>query len=799
MSTAVPARTTPANQGRSAALSGEIHDGPLLDGPMAELLAGQKIVMTGVTGFIGEQLLWKILTDLPETTVGVLVRRKGSASAYDRVVQLVKKKIFKDLRDAAGGAEQLIADRIEVIEGDLPNVPDLPRDLDVLIHCAGDVSFDPPIDSAFKTNVLGTKALLGKLREAMSDEDGNLVRTPHYLHVSTAYTAGRRRGAIPEAAHEHDADYTTETEWALKLAERIEIESRSPERLTALREEAEARHRKAGYLTTAADTEKRRKDWVHEQLVQAGTERARSLGWTDVYTFAKAMGERVVADLGHDMRVSIVRPAIVESSLLHPYPGWIEGFKMAEPLILAYGKGNLPEFPASPDSVIDIVPCDHVVNCILAVAATEPAIGEPEFYHVNSGARNPLTFRDVYAHVRNYFTKHPFDRGDRGPTELPIWNWPGATQIDRLLSTSEVASRWADKLLSFAPRSGRTRSIAKSLDRTRGRLDFLRRYLTIYGEYLRTELHFVDDHTLALHRSLHADDVERWAFDTGVIDWTHYIEEVHCPSVTAPVRRMDAVRRRRGQQSRSSTFKDVSRSTADPASVVAVFDLDGTAMSGNVIETYLWAKLPELSLAGKVSEVASMIGALPDLLRAERRDRGTFLRAVYRRYAGADLAALNQAVDERISEQILERLSPDAVRRIREHREAGHTTVLMTGAIRPLTRPLRPLFDVIVAAELATDAEGRCTGFLTGPPMVGESRSAWLRHWANLNGIDLAQSYAYADSHVDLPMLSVVGHPVAVNPDVGLMRAANQNSWSIVEWAAMSQTPRWSIPSQKEN
>ncbi|WP_432557811.1 HAD-IB family hydrolase [Granulicoccus sp. GXG6511] len=777
-------------------LSGKVHDGPLLDGRLKHLLAGKKIVLTGVTGFIGEQILWKILTELPDTTAGVLVRRKGSASARDRMVQLVKKRIFAEVRDAAGGAEELLDARVQVIEGDLPNVPDLPRDTDVLIHCAGDVSFDPPIDQAFKTNVLGTKALLDKLREAMSDADGNLVKVPHYVHVSTAYTAGRRRGAIPEAAHEHEVDYQVETEWALKLAERIEIESRSAERLTELREQAEKEHRQAGFLTTAADTERRRKEWVHEQLVLAGTERARSVGWTDVYTFAKAMGERIVADLGHDMQVSIVRPAIVESSLKHPYPGWIEGFKMAEPIILAYGKGDLPEIPASPDSVIDIIPCDMVVNCILAVCATQPAVGRPEFYHSNSGARNPLTFRDIYVHVRRYFTDHPFERGDRGQTKLPIWNWPGSAQVERFLATSEVASKWADRVLSFAPRSARTRAYARSLDKATGRLGFLRRYLTIYGEYLRTELHFVDDHTLALHRSLHPDDVDTWAFDSAAVDWTEYIEEIHCPAVTAPVRRMDAVRRRRGNT--ASTYRDLSRSTADPKSVVAVFDLDGTVMSGNVVETYLWAKLPELGAVAKASEIASLVKSLPSYLRAERRDRGTFLRALYRRYEGADLAALEETVDERISEHILDRLSPDAVRRIREHRAQGHTTVLMTGAIRPLTRPLRPLFDVIVAAELAVDEDGRCTGFLTGPPMVGESRSAWLRHWASLNGIDLAQSYAYADSHVDLPMLSVVGHPVAVNPDIGLMRAAQKNSWSVVEWAAMSQTPRWSITPAKE-
>lgn len=772
--------------------SAVIDDGPLLQGKLADELAGKKIVMTGVTGFIGEQILWKILTDLPDTTAGVLVRRKGSASARDRMITLVKKRIFKELRDAAGGAEELLDARVQVIEGDLPNVPDLPRDLDVLIHCAGDVSFDPPIDQAFKTNVIGTKALMTKLLEAMST-DGKLDKIPHYVHISTAYTAGRRRGAIPEAAHAHTVDYMAETEAALALAARIEADSREPEQLARLREEAEREHRQAGYLTTAADTERRRKEWVQRKLVDAGTERARSLGWTDVYTFAKTMGETIVADLGSDIKVSIVRPAIVESSLKHPYPGWIEGFKMAEPLIMAYGKGNLPEFPASPDSVIDIIPCDYVVNTILAVCATDPTIGRPEYYHSNSGARNPLTFRGMYELIREYFTEHPFDRGTRGAARLPIWSFPGAAHVERLLSTSEVASKVADRALRMAPRSDRSRRIAKSVDKTRGRLDFLRRYLSLYGEYLRTELHFVDDHTLTLHRSLHPDDVETWGFDSATVDWHHYIVDVHCPSVTEPVRRMDRMRKRRGNT--ASTFRNLDGATStEESGVIAVFDLDGTVMNGNVIETYLWAKLPELSFPGKVSEMSSLLRTLPDLIRAERRDRGTFLRALYRRYAGADLAALEQAVDERLAPQILERLSPDAVRRIREHRQAGHRTILMTGAITPLTRPLAPLFDVIVAADLATDAEGRCTGFLSLPPMVGESRAAWLKHYATQNALDLSKSFAYADSHVDLPMLSTVGNPVAVNPDLGLMRAANAGGWSTVEWSAMSQSPRWALP-----
>ena len=151
--------------------------------------------MTGVTGFIGEQLLWKILTELPEARASVLVRRKGSASARDRMIAVVKKPIFAEVREAAGGAAELLDNRVEIIEGDLPNVPRLPSDLDIVVHCAGDVSFDPPIDQAFTTNVIGTKALLDRMLEAVADEAVS-EHVPHYC-TAPRVQAGRRRGAIP--------------------------------------------------------------------------------------------------------------------------------------------------------------------------------------------------------------------------------------------------------------------------------------------------------------------------------------------------------------------------------------------------------------------------------------------------------------------------------------------------------------------------------------------------------------------------------------------------------------------------
>jgi phosphoserine phosphatase len=201
-------------------------------------------------------------------------------------------------------------------------------------------------------------------------------------------------------------------------------------------------------------------------------------------------------------------------------------------------------------------------------------------------------------------------------------------------------------------------------------------------------------------------------------------------------------------------------------------------------------RLQELSPAERAAEVGRIAARLPGLVRAERQERSAFLRSIYREYAGARLDELDRVVDDLLTDHVLSRLAPAAVRRIREHRAAGHPTVLITGAIRPLTRPLAPLFDHIEAADLAVDERGECTGFLAASPQVGESRAAWMCSWARENDVDLAASYGYADSHSDLPLLQAVGNPVAVRPDVPLFRHARRHRWTIVDWSSPDPATR---------
>lgn len=745
---------------------------------MAERLAGKHVLVTGVTGFVGEALLHLMLTEVPGVRVSLLVRPKGSTSGTARIAALLKKPIFAEVVEAAGGIEELMAARVGVVEGDLADTPELPKGLDAVVHCAGDVSFDPPVDEGFRTNVVGTRELLARVRESGPDV--------HYVHISTAYVAGRRRGSIPEGPVDHRVDLEAELAWGLRQRQEVEDRSRSADELTRHRKRAEREHSRAGLLTAANATEAARQQWVKDELVRIGTERARSLGWTDCYTFTKALGERVVEDhavAGH--RVSIVRPSIIESALERPYPGWIEGFKMAEPLILAYGRGELPEFPASADTTVDIVPVDHVVSAIVAVLAHPPVAGDPAYFHVSSGDRNPLTFGQLYANVRAYFDVHPFQATDRGAARLPEWRFPGAPAVQRLLTTSEKAHQVADYVLGHVPRSDRTRELARKLDQQGRRLEFLRRYLDLYHEYTQAELEFSDRATMALLRSLSPEDQERFAFDTSVVDWPVYLQEIHCPAVTKPVRRLDELRAARRRAGRSGP-----RPVGEGTEVAAFFDMDGTLLSSNVIETYLWMRLRELSGTERLAELGRVAAKVPALVQAERRQRSDFLRTIYREYAGARLADLDAIADEHLTSHVLSRLSPEAVRRIREHRRAGQQTVLITGAVRPLTRPLIPLFDHIEAAELAVDERGICTGHLASSPLVGESRAAWMRSYATAHGIDMTKSFAYADSHSDLPLLEAVGNPVAVRPDVSLYRHAKRSHWSIVDWASSGSSDR---------
>ena len=744
-------------------------------------LAGRTILLTGVTGFLGQVILERLLLDFPETRVILLVRGRQGSSSHDRVEYLLRKPAFDSVRALAGGHDQLVElldQRTSIIDGDFSRTePDVPGGIDVVIHSAATVSFDPPVDDAFQTNVFGAMNLYRGVFAG-----GN---RPSLVHVSTAYVAGVQKGVIPEGPLEHRVDWRVEADLALQARPDVEAQSRKPEMLEHFMARAAKDHSRAGPQTVAADAEERRKDWVSRRLTEYGRSRARSLGWPDVYTFTKAMGERAVEELAAAERLplSIVRPSIIESAMLHPFPGWIDGFKMADPIIRAYGLGQIPEFTGIPEGIIDIIPVDFVVNAILAVAATPPEPAAPRHYNVSSGSRNPLRFLELYHDVREYFEEHPLPERGRGEHKVPEWKFPGNVTVERMLRRAERFTDVAEQVATHHPKSSTMRDAVRRVDRDNARIDFVKRYSDLYGMYTETEVIYTDDRVLDLFSSLSVDDKARFPFDAAAIDWKYYLKDVHSPAVTESLRELST----RDRDSRVVRIQE----RQEP--VVAVFDMEGTIVTSNVVESYVWARMADLEPEEWPSELASVFGRIPSYLQTDRRDRGDFLRTFFRRYEGASVEGVQRLIDGHVTEFMLQKSSAAAIRRVREHRAAGHRTIMITAAAEPFVRPLSPLFDELIGAELE-QRDGRYTGFMSAPPLVGEARAAWLRRYARRDGIDLKHSYAYADSYSDLPLLRAVGNPVAVSPDSQLYRHARRRRWPVEEWSMSKGMPRVRFP-----
>jgi fatty acyl-CoA reductase len=726
------------------------------------------VFLTGGTGFVGQAILERLLSSHPKTTISLLIRTKGSTTGEGRLRNLLRKPVFTAWRERVGEdeVERAVRERLRVVEGGLGSVPPLPSDLDVVIHSASTVSFDPPIDQAFDTNVGGAVGLY----EALAASGGD----PHVVHVSTAYVGGIRKGIVPEASLTHDVDWRAEYVAAKGARDRVEMASRQPETLRKFIADARAGHGKEGPQAVAKAAEAARVDWVQARLVDYGRMRAESLGWTDVYTLTKAFGERAAEQLwaqrGH--RLSVVRPAIIESALRHPFPGWIDGFKVADPLILAYGRGMLPEFPGLPDSVLDLIPVDFVVNLILAVAANPSPVGEPEFFHVNSGASNPLPFHRMYRNVNEFFLANPMPQEGDGHIQVPMWKFPGGRKVERSLAAKERANNLAGSLLERLPSTARTRTRLAKVQSNRGNLESLRNFTNLYRAYVQTEIIFDDKKTRALNASLPAKSRKDLGFDVDEIDWEDYLQRVHFPSITTMTRAFTK---------RPAATQGAAKALPARTDVIAVFDLEGTVVDSNIVEQYLWVRSAGFRKASWPGEFLSLAASLPRYLRAERHDRGEFIRVFLRRYNGMPVSRLERVVKGDYADILLRHTMPAAIERIREHRAAGHRTVLVTGSIGTLVAPIAGLFDEVVAGTMDS-RDGVLTGYLAKPPLVDEARAAWLRQYAEERGINLSQSYGYGDSHADLVWLELLGNPSAVNPDTSLSREAQRRRWKIYNW-----------------
>lgn len=215
---------------------------------LREAYRDRAILLTGGTGFLGTALVEKILRGLPEIRrLYLLVRASGEKGAEERFWRdVLGSSAFDGLRERLGrDFEGYARERVRVLEGDVhapslglgeEELSELSREVDVVIHSAASVVFDAPLDAALASNVEGT---LGLLRLARGWE-----RRPTFVHISTAYVAGVRRGLVPETPPEDVTPDGTPLEPVEELrrlaAEISRVEAASRERGLMRRFETEA-------------------------------------------------------------------------------------------------------------------------------------------------------------------------------------------------------------------------------------------------------------------------------------------------------------------------------------------------------------------------------------------------------------------------------------------------------------------------------------------------------------------------------------------------------------------------------
>ena len=483
------------------------------------------------------------------------------------------------------------------------------------------------------------------------------------------------------------------------------------------------------------------------------------------------------------MPITFVRPSIIESALAEPRPGWIRGFRMAEPIIVSYARGLLREFPGVPEGIIDVIPVDLVVAAILAVAARGPepragrrcttwpracgtrcATGTWSSCRRTSSADNPLYDDRRPAHQRARVVL-PGPGPGAAPAQAGRHGHDLRREADRLPCRSEASRR------SWRPRIEDRHALAK---RALG-------YVELYGAYTETDARYRVDRLIDAVGPRATPTTTRTfcstrASSTGTTTCTSP------PALGA--RAHPGAHQARQVGGRASGPSGPRKAILSPDRHLAVFDLEHTLMSSNVVDTYAWLASRHLP-AGRAGR-ASWPTWCARRRRCWRSTAATAATSCARSTAASRTrpsARLREDSWELFHRQLLTQSFPDGFARVRAHRAARppHAADHRCARLRHRADPAR--CSTTSSAPTWSARDGRLTGHLTTLPPIGEARALVLADYADAHGLSLEESVAYADSASDLAMLEAVGFPVAVNPEARLAAIARRRGWHVEHWA----------------
>lgn len=214
----------------------------------------------------------------------------------------------------------------------------------------------------------------------------------------------------------------------------------------------------------------------------------------------------------------------------------------------------------------------------------------------------------------------------------------------------------------------------------------------------------------------------------------------------------------------------------------AFFDVDGTLVRTNIVHAFAFYAVNGGGIFGSAWRTARTALGVPLFWALDKVDRRTFNDLFYRSYRGLTEDRLLALAGELFEQVLRPAVHPGAAKLLDEARRAGCRIVLVTGALDFTVRDLaRHLGADDLLANRMHFVKGVATGRVVPPIVEGAHKAVIVRDYCVREGLALDQSHAYSDSFSDYPMLAVVGHPAAVNPDLRLRSVARSYDWPIFD------------------
>ena len=216
-------------------------------------------------------------------------------------------------------------------------------------------------------------------------------------------------------------------------------------------------------------------------------------------------------------------------------------------------------------------------------------------------------------------------------------------------------------------------------------------------------------------------------------------------------------------------------------SAAAFYDLEGTLVSTNLVHTLGFYAQRQGGILPTLKKSALTLAKLPFFAVTDIYSRNVFNEVFFQSYKGESYDRLRFFSDELFEKTLKPAVFAGSFDLIKQSKKNGHRQVVITGALDFTVEKLMDYLgiDDYVANRLEF-VKGVATGRLLPPVLASATKASWIRTFAEREGINLSESFAYSDSMSDLPMLSLVGHPAAINPDMRLRQTALHHDWPIL-------------------